>query len=108
MHYDPAENRRRGGWHFLPILGALAALSDLRSEQTALRRSARSALRFTLVWLLLYALLNSAGDSLEGLDSARIIYLNALLGTGYFLITLIESWRRLRLGNRDSLSKTKD
>ncbi|MFN5514683.1 MAG: hypothetical protein ACK5CA_08025 [Cyanobacteriota bacterium] len=108
MHYDPAENRRRGGLHFLPVAGAALALYDLGSEHAALRRSARSALRLTLVWLLLYALLRGAGESLEGLDGARLIYLTALLSTGYFLTTLIESWRRLRGGNRDSLSKGKD
>lgn len=78
----------------MPVMGILPSLWQLsRSPQPGAlarkrRRLSQQFLQLTLVWLLFYALLWGGGELVSDLSSFRLMYLNGLITSGYFLACL--------------------
>lgn len=73
--------------YLIPVLGTLPALWSLsRPGDRPTHRVCRLSLLFALIWLLTYSLLNfSQGQVPSGVVGFRIMFLNGLLTSGYFL-----------------------
>lgn len=101
--------------YFLPILGwfpAVWTLSLAEKASTQQLQASRLSLWLGLCWLLIYGGLWT-GKLLQGdlFWSLRLLYLNGLVTTGYFLVCLAMLWRirqgktpRLPAGRRSSQS----
>ncbi|MCA1991394.1 MAG: hypothetical protein LDL41_04995 [Coleofasciculus sp. S288] len=90
---DPLENRELKRLqlfvYLIPILGFFPALWTLYRRQGDREQQAACRLSVTLAfgWLLGYILL-SAGGSLSEFWTIRLLFLNSLLTSGYFLVSL--------------------
>ena len=84
--------------YLLPVVGIIPAIWTLyrpvhpqnnitvQSELVGLRqRVSRLSLNLALLWLSSYCLLFFGAANVSGIESFRLLYLNALLTTGYFL-----------------------
>ena len=76
--------------YLLPIVGVLPALWTLyrgkaSSEQ---KKASRLSIVLLLLWLLPYISLFLGANQMGELTAFRLLYTNALLTTGYFLICL--------------------
>jgi len=94
---DPSERLQRS-FVCLPVLGLLPALWFLKQcpPLDPRHRVSRQALRLTTGWLLLYGLLSLAGVTSPELWSLRLLYLNGLLTSGYFLSCIWLLWPQLQ------------
>ena len=85
--------RLRLCFYLVPIAGILPSLWQLRQtprtglERRQYRLSQRS-LQLTLAWLLVYCLLWGGSSVFSDVNSLRLLYLNGLLTSGYFLVCL--------------------
>jgi hypothetical protein len=84
--------------HFIPVLGAIASLWVLNRKTSNPETEAVSRLgvRLTGGWLLVYGLLWFGGLQTSDLLSFRLLYLNGLLTSGYFLTCLFLIWQILQ------------
>lgn len=76
--------------YLVPVLGFFPALWTLywRQGSREQQKVSRLSLTLTLCWLLSYSLLwTGAGQTSEFL-TLRLLYLNSLLTSGYFLVSL--------------------
>ncbi|MFM1842895.1 MAG: hypothetical protein RLZZ490_1633 [Cyanobacteriota bacterium] len=79
--------------YLLPIAGIVPSLWQIQQtpktvwERRQYRLSQRS-LQLTLVWLILYGLLWGGSSLLTDVNGLRLLYLNGLLTSGYFLACL--------------------
>lgn len=74
--------------YLLPVIGIIPALWTISRPQNNEREqqeASRLCLILTLSWLLIYLLLNLSSIQAEELLAFRLLYLNALITTGYFL-----------------------
>ncbi|BFM41236.1 hypothetical protein [Synechocystis sp. LKSZ1] len=94
---DPFERLQRS-LVFLPVLGLVPALGFLKQLPPSDRRhrASRQALRLTGSWLLLYCLLSLGSTIGPELWSLRLLYLNGLFTSGYFLTCIWLLWRQLQ------------
>lgn len=85
------KNRQlRLGIYYLPIIGIIPSIWTL-SRQCSDRqqqKASRLSIRLTLIWLSCYVLLFIGSHQGSQLLSLRLLYTNALVTTGYFLICL--------------------
>ncbi|AIE75131.1 MULTISPECIES: hypothetical protein [unclassified Synechocystis] len=82
--------------YLLPVVGILPSLWQLRQPEQGngqvfrqRRHVSRRSLQFTLGWLGLYLLLWGAGQGVGELAAFRLMYLNGLITSGYFVVCLI-------------------
>ncbi|MBV5259575.1 hypothetical protein FLX56_14225 [Synechococcus moorigangaii CMS01] len=85
--------------YLLPILGFFPALWQLywRKGDRREQKVSRQAAMLMLSWLGLYLTLSWSGDHLMGVSGFRIMFLNALLTSGYFLSCLflmVRVWQK--------------
>jgi hypothetical protein len=102
---DPLENqdlkRLQLFVYLIPVLGFLPALWTLYRRQGTREQQAVSRLSVTLAlgWLLAYILL-LAGAQTSEFWTLRLLFLNSLLTSGYFLVSIglmARLWRRKSL-----------
>ena len=94
---DPSERLQRS-LVFLPVLGLIPTLWFLKQLPPSdhRHRASRQALRLTGSWLLLYGVLSLGSTTGPDLWSLRLLYLNGLLTSGYFLTCVWLLWRQLQ------------
>ncbi len=86
--------------YLIPVFGFFPALWTLYQQQGSREQLAVSRLSVTLAgsWLLGYLLLGTAGEMSE-FFTLRLLLLNTLLTSGYFLVSL---WLIVRLSTHQS------
>ncbi len=81
--------------YLLPVVGIIPSLISLYSEYSNAQQKKVSKISTNLfvIWIFFYSIL-SLGSSLNNIETItlRLLYLNALLTTGYFLSCLIFTW----------------
>jgi hypothetical protein len=94
---DPSERLQRS-LVFLPVLGLIPALWFLKqlTPSDHRHRASRQALRLTGSWLLLYGVLSLGSTTGPDLWSLRLLYLNGLLTSGYFLTCVWLLWQQIK------------
>jgi len=102
---DPLENsdlnRLQVFVYLIPIIGFFPALWTLYRRQGTREQLAASRLSVTLAfaWLLGYILL-SAGEQFSDFWTLRLLFMNTLLTSGYFVVSLglmVRVWQRKSL-----------
>ncbi|HEY9634381.1 MAG TPA: hypothetical protein V6D14_13285 [Coleofasciculaceae cyanobacterium] len=100
---DPLENpnlqRLQLFVYLVPVLGFLPALWTLYRRQGTREQQAVSRLSVTLAlgWLLGYILLLSSGAQTSDFWAVRLLFMNSLLTSGYFLVSIglmVRLWQR--------------
>lgn len=100
--YDSEPMRSPQLWiYLLPVVGIVPAIWTLyrkptqsksqltvQSDPVRLRQQkvSRLALNLALIWLSSYCLLFLGAARVSGIESFRLLYVNALITTGYFLV----------------------
>ena len=79
--------------YLLPIAGILPSVWQLQqTPKTSLERRqyrlSQRSLQLTLIWLGLYALLWGGSSVLSDVNGLRLLYVNGLMTSGYFLVCL--------------------
>ena len=79
--------------YLLPVVGILPSLWQLRQPHRdnfsrQQRRLSQKSLQFTLIWLGVYVLLWGGASMASEINSLRMMYLNGLITSGYFLTCL--------------------
>jgi hypothetical protein len=85
--------------YLIPVLGAIPSLwvvTQAGKDSSQVRSIARRSILLTGSWLLIYGLLWWSGLQSSELISLRLLYLNSLLTSGYFIICLVLSWQVIR------------
>ena len=99
---DPLENsdlnRLQLFVYLVPVLGFFPALWTLYRRQGSREQQAVSRLSVTLAfgWLLGYILLSAGGQASE-FWTLRLLFMNTLLTSGYFLVSvglMVRLWQR--------------
>lgn len=77
--------------YLVPIFGLIPALWTLlgRESDPSTRKVSRISVNLAIAWLLAYALLWFTSTQTPELLSFRLLYLNSLLTSGYFLACLL-------------------
>jgi hypothetical protein len=80
--------------YLLPVVGILPSLWQLRQPpednlSRQHRRLSKKSLQLTLGWLGIYVLLWGGAGLTSEIDSLRMMYLNGLITSGYFLTCLV-------------------
>ena len=77
--------------YVIPVLGFFPALWTLYSRQGNDRqqRVSRLSVSFTLSWLLAYILLWTGAVQTSDLLSLRLLFINSLVTSGYFLVCIV-------------------
>ncbi|MBD0345105.1 MAG: hypothetical protein ICV63_09855 [Coleofasciculus sp. Co-bin14] len=100
---DPLENqhlqRLQLFIYLVPVIGFFPSLWTLYRRQGTREQQAVSRLSVTLAlgWLLGYILLLSAGTQASEFWSLRLLFMNTLLTSGYFLVSIgliVRLWQR--------------
>ena len=84
--------------YLLPVLGIIPSLWTLsrgKAHETA-QKASRLSLILVLSWLLAYISLSFGANQTSDLVAFRLLYANALITTGYFLICLVLLFRLLK------------
>jgi len=101
--HDPLENRDLQRLqlfiYLIPVLGFFPALWTLYRRQGTREQQSVSRLSVTLAlsWLLAYILFLSAGTQASDFWAIRLLFLNSLFTSGYFLVSI---WLMVRLRQR--------
>jgi len=84
--------------YLVPVLGSILALWTIYSHQGSREQKSVSRLSITLtsMWLLVYSLLWAGAEQADQLLSIRLLYINGLLTSGYFLVCLVLMIRLLQ------------
>ena len=85
--------------YFLPVVGIVPAVWTLYrsdSDRTA-QKASRMSLNLVLIWLCSYSLLSLGAANASGIASFRLLYVNAILTTTYFVACTV---MMSRLGNK--------
>ncbi|BAW97156.1 hypothetical protein NIES970_21020 [[Synechococcus] sp. NIES-970] len=93
--------------YLVPVLGAGPALWQLyrRSGDRREQRVARQGVTLMFSWLVLYLSLGWGGEHLADVGNFRLLFLNTLLTSGYFLscfFLMLQVWRKT--GNTEPLN----
>ena len=78
--------------YLMPFFGAIWAgikLSNKSSLDTEERKTSRLSLRMGLVWLIAYSSLWLGGNLASDLWAVRLLYMNTLLTTTYFIACFV-------------------
>lgn len=87
---EPKDQQLQLGIYYLPLVGIIPSVWTL-SRQCSDRqhqKASRLSIRLTLIWLSCYVLLFIGSNQASELLNLRLLYTNALVTTGYFLICL--------------------
>lgn len=78
------------GIYYLPVIGIIPSLWTLLSnrDDRQQQNASRLSITLTLLWFSSYSLLSVGSDQASELIALRLLYTNALITTGYFLICL--------------------
>lgn len=81
--------------YLLPVVGVVPSLWTLYRNQanSEQKKASRLSVMLLLLWLTAYISLFIGAERASDLLSFRLLYTNALLTTGYFLICLGLMWR---------------
>lgn len=84
--------------YLLPVIGIIPALWSLSSHQSNVRQKKVSHVSVTLVflWLSAYSILWLGANTTSQLLALRLLYLNGILTTSYFLtctILMVRIWQ---------------
>ncbi|MEB3225867.1 MAG: hypothetical protein VKJ86_08690 [Synechococcus sp.] len=98
--------------YLLPILGFFPALWQLywRKGDRREQQASRQAIMLMLSWLALYLGLSWGGDHLTGVSGFRIMFLNGMVTSGYFLgclFLMVRVWQKstkINLPGTDSMA----
>lgn len=84
--------------YLLPVVGIIPALWTITrpNHQREQQEASRLCLILTLSWLFIYLLLNLGSIQANELLAFRLLYLNALITTGYFLTCLVLMLRLIK------------
>lgn len=76
--------------YLLPIVGIIPSLWTLFSQTSnpQQKKVSRTSINLILIWLLVYVSLWLSSQNTSELVAIRLLYLNGLLTTGYFLSCL--------------------
>ncbi len=76
--------------YLIPVLGFFLALWTLywRQGSRQQQKVSRLSVTLTLSWLLSYSFLWTGAGQTSEFNSLRLLYLNSLLTSGYFLVSL--------------------
>lgn len=90
--------------YLLPVVGCLPALWTLYQSNSSSKEKSVSRLSVTLTfsWLLAYSLLWLGAEQTSELLSLRLLYLNGMLTSGYFLACLgliVRLWQGKNIKN---------
>lgn len=78
--------------YWMPLLGPIWALINLTYKsnlEPKAKKTARFSLRWGLIWLIIYGSLWIGGSITSDLWAMRLLYLNGVVTTSYFLFCLI-------------------
>ncbi|MEA5467423.1 hypothetical protein [Spirulina sp. 06S082] len=100
--YEKPLQRLQEYIYLIPIFGVLPALWTLKRDRGTpeQRKICRLSITLALGWLLAYALLSFGGSQTSEIFRFRLLFLNSLVGSGYFLTCLAIM---IRLFRRQSL-----
>lgn len=92
-HHSGSEKTDRQlqlGIYYLPIVGIIPSLWTLSRNRgdSQHQKASRLSIKLTLIWLCSYSLLFISSSQASELLNLRLLYTNALVTTGYFLICL--------------------
>lgn len=78
------------GIYYLPIVGIIPSIWTLSRQHSPRQqqKASRLSIKLTLIWLSCYVLLFISSNQTSELLNLRLLYTNALVTTGYFLICL--------------------
>jgi hypothetical protein len=84
--------------YLLPVVGIIPALWTIsrKNKEREAQKASRLSLILTLSWLIIYLLLNLSAIQASELLAFRLLYLNALLTSGYFLTCLVLMLRLMK------------
>lgn len=78
--------------YLMPLFGPIWALINLNNKshlEQKERKTARFSLRWGLIWLIVYLGLWLGGSITSDLWSIRLLYLNGIFTTSYFLFCFV-------------------
>ena len=91
-HLDSEKKKRQLelGIYYLPIVGIIPSLWTLsrKNSHRQHQKASRLSIKLTLIWLCAYGLLSIGSSQGSELVALRLLYTNALVTTGYFLVCL--------------------
>lgn len=75
----------------LPIAGIIPSLWSLYSQESTLQQKkvSRVSINLFVVWIFLYSILSLGSNLTQEISSLRLLYLNGLFTTAYFLSCLV-------------------
>ena len=81
--------------YLIPVLGFVPALWAISNPQSskAEKKVSRLAIILVLLWLFTYGLLWSGATQSPEWLSLRLLYLNGLFTSGYFILCIALMWR---------------
>ncbi|MDJ0688636.1 MAG: hypothetical protein QNJ41_09005 [Xenococcaceae cyanobacterium MO_188.B32] len=96
MNKDNSDSEKKArqlqlGIYYLPIVGIIPSLWTLSRNRgdRQHQKASRLSIKLTMIWLCSYSLLFIGSHQTSELLNLRLLYTNALVTTGYFLICLV-------------------
>lgn len=88
--YETKDQQAPIGIYYLPIVGIIPSLWTLsrQGSHRQQQKASRLSIKLTLIWLSCYVLLFISSSQGSELLHLRLLYTNALVTTGYFLVCL--------------------
>ncbi|MEM9537971.1 MAG: hypothetical protein AAGA60_00500 [Cyanobacteria bacterium P01_E01_bin.42] len=96
--YEKPFQRLQEYLYLVPVFGVLPALWTLKSDRGTPRerKICRLAITLAIGWLLAYGLLALGSLQTSEILHFRLLFLNSLVGSGYFLTCLVLMFRLFR------------
>lgn len=96
--YEKPLQRLQEYIYLIPVFGVLPALWTLKSDRGTpqQRKICRLAITLALSWLSIYGLLALGSVQTSEILHFRLLFLNSLVGSGYFLTCLLLMFRLFR------------
>lgn len=87
--------KRQLWFYLLPVIGVIPSLWTLYRDQTnsEQKKVSRFSVSLMFIWLTAYISLFVGSEQASDILAFRLLYTNALLTTGYFLICLVLMFR---------------
>lgn len=96
---DKKAQRQQLWIYLLPIVGIIPALWTIyrgKANEQEQQKISRVSLILVSSWLIAYISLFFGSNQTSDLLSFRLLYINALITTGYFLACLVLLWQSLQ------------
>jgi hypothetical protein len=77
--------------YVLPVVGIIPAIKNLSSNPSDIthKKLSRLSLNLFFFWIVSYSILSLGANTTSELISLKLMYLNGMLTTGYFLTCLL-------------------